>query len=140
VTVDVTKLRALCEAATPGPWKHDLDMFDIDDGYEACVADDHVELLARIDTGVECHKGGEKWTSADSAERDARCVHARSSQAMRDAALIAAARTALPACLDEIEHLRAALAEALDIARECDIEDSGDCIRTVARLQRLAAP
>lgn len=81
--------------ATPGPWKNDIDVFDPDDGYMACICDAQVDMLATIPTGVDLHWCA-PWTSADSVERDRRRQLASASQAAIDASAIAAARTREP--------------------------------------------
>jgi hypothetical protein len=76
VTDEKTKrLRALCEAATPGPWTHD---YDGEQGYAVRGPSDGQTVCI----GYE-----------------------------EDAAFIAAARTALPEVIDELERLRARILE-----------------------------
>lgn len=76
---EITRLRALADAATPGPWKRDvseLDVFAVDRGLPQTI-------VSANDYGISVQ------------------------QTMCDIAFIAAARTAIPALLDEIERLRA---------------------------------
>lgn len=97
--LDVPRLRALCEAATAGPWKPSLDLFEVDEGYEMVVetADPDGPLIR---CGTDVLPRGEGGEAA-----------AQRSQGARDAAFIAAARSALPIALDEVERLRGALTE-----------------------------
>ncbi len=99
--IDIPALRSLLAAATPGEWKSEIDSFG-DGTYEATVTDPRVDLLAKIDTGIELWTGGgehSEWTGADSQERDSRYHEAKRSQAAIDASLIAAAVNALPSLL-----------------------------------------
>lgn len=86
-------LEKLEKAATPGPWEHDLDVFDSEE-YEiqACVTNGKaVDLLALIATGVHARESGD----ADPLNKKQWAL-ARESKAQADAAFIAAARNALP--------------------------------------------
>ena len=78
---EIASLRALCAAATPGPW-NDRRHADGGDVFGCC---------AHVDTPST--QGGRSLLEG---------------LTRADAAFIAAARTALPAALDEIERLRAA--------------------------------
>lgn len=87
----MSKLRELAAAATPGPWKHDLDMFDSDVGLVALVHDDK-DLLIEIGTDLTIAEPADgSWTDEDSKRRDAQWTKARWGQEYRDAAYIAAA-------------------------------------------------
>jgi len=86
----IKELRALCEAATPGPWvvtRHNWECGSIN-WLAANDRDVDGNFYAHIQDGA----GG------DPGERNPR--------AKQDAAFIAAARTALPEALDEVERLR----------------------------------
>lgn len=97
--MNVRQLRALMEAATPGPYATDVDRFD-DTEYVATVWDPCTDLLATIGTDVKPYsKTDGEWTSADSETRDACYRAACNSQGARDAALICAAVNALPQLL-----------------------------------------
>ena len=88
---EIKAARALCDAATPGPWKHVRGPAARDVLYDA----NGRELL---------------FTSNE--------YYARADLEENDAAFIAAARTLVPRLLDEVERLRTALAEAVDIAND----------------------
>lgn len=78
MTLDIEKLRALCETATPGPWDTRAER-----NCPRAIVIAGTEQIA--DAGEHTH-----WT-------DKQCA--------RNAAFIAAARSALPAALDEIAQL-----------------------------------
>lgn len=78
----IAELKALCDAATPGPWRQD---------YERVIGNG--EWIEDVATAV--YTGPPRFHE----------------QRFHDAALIAAARTALPEALAEIERLRAQVAE-----------------------------
>lgn len=86
MTIDIDSLRALADAASPGPWE---------DGTASCCPD-----MGWVDgpKGVVCpvYQGTKVTHTLDA----------------NDAAFIAAARTAVPWLLDEIERLRDLLKEA----------------------------
>ena len=89
--IDIAQLRALEAAATPGPWKHDLDK----DGRRS----QRIESadVVRMDNGaVVASLHITAWKQGGR-------------NASPDAAFIAAARTAVPALLAEVERLQAAL-------------------------------
>lgn len=83
-TDDLQNLRALCEAATPGPWKPNVWIETDGDEWRATGPghDEHAH-----DYGSEPGGPDEK-------------------AAQRDAAFITASRTALPALIEEVERLR----------------------------------
>lgn len=118
-TADRKALRKLAEAATPGPRKAAVDLFDIDDEIVA-VVDGAGDMLFRCGTGVEPYRGPEDpdgWTAVDSVKRDARWKQAHATQAMADATFIAAANpTAVLSLLDEVERLERELADQRTIA------------------------
>ena len=92
---EIKAARALCEAATPGPWTARFDEYVIGDNVSARVS-------IRNDDGA--------WVDSERTIVN---------ESMRgDAAFIAAARTLVPRLLDEVERLKAALAEAVDIAND----------------------
>ena len=85
--VDVRRLRELCDKAEPGPWTVVTHDGRKNIGIESAEVSttDHGGVVANL-----------RITAWKQNRRDARPT----------AAFIAAARTALPACLDEIEDLR----------------------------------
>ena len=101
--IDTAKLLALANAATPGPW---------------CVqgpwphATVYVNDAAMQDSGIE---------PTHVATMAALTPEGKSTTSDPDAAFIAAARTALPEALHEIDRLRSALAKASNLA-ESSIE------------------
>lgn len=107
MTIDRDKLRELASRATPGPWQASVDLFADDEDIRAVVDTPNVDLMFSCGTDVMPHRGGDSpsnpWTADDSRKRDEQYAKARESQAMRDAAFIAAARTAVPALLDQLE-------------------------------------
>ena len=90
--VEAVHLRKLCEAATPGPWE------TYDERNRTWWVDSSNTPESRT-TGAVAETGEHELGP-------------------EDAAFIAASRTALPACLDEIERLRAALREACEAIDE----------------------
>ncbi len=86
---DITKLRALAEAATPGPWIAEVDAFDHEE-ISAVVADAKTNLLFTSGCDVSMHHSNDAWSTEDSRLRDAQWEKAKASQAMRDATYIAA--------------------------------------------------
>jgi hypothetical protein len=105
---ELTAARALCDAATSGPWTSDLDMFDENEGIVACVMDGEISTIIKIETGLRV-QNSDPWTAEDSRKRDAAWKRAREGQEIRDAAFIAASRTLVPKLLDEVARLRALL-------------------------------
>jgi len=108
MTIDRDALRRLCEAATPGPYVAEVDIFD-GDVWEAIVSNAGTSILFTAGTDVPVHHGvlNGAWSAEDSRMRDEQCAKAKQSQAMRDAQFLAAARTAIPELLDECERLEA---------------------------------
>lgn len=89
----IAELRALCKAATPGPWS--VERRDEDDG----------------DIDYELYGSPYVWLfRIYGDERDGQNKH--------DAELISAARTALPELLDEVDELQGSLEDAQRIARD----------------------
>lgn len=122
---EIKKLRALCEAATKGPWTdfdRRRDVFPGDDWIEirqrdALVIMDEFQESPCDECGRQHVNGCDRFHVATiklPRERNYGCgkkARAAAHRAcMADARFIAAARTALPAALDEIERLRAELA------------------------------
>lgn len=109
----IAELRALCDGATEGPWEH---VFNEDESWETVRCAD--SLVAKVD-------------SEYSFEQDA-----------KDAQFIAAARTALPELLDEVERLKNSpdwldreLAKGGDVVRAVHITE----VENEAELGRLDA-
>lgn len=76
---DRSEGRALLEAATPGPWIADLDIFDVaEPDIEACVSNEGVSILFTSDTGI----------SNPSGPNDPKWAEANGSQALTDAKAI----------------------------------------------------
>jgi hypothetical protein len=96
----LAELRALCEAATPGPWER----LDLDGAPTPRV-------------GYRIVSGGIERSHIAAEYRN-------------DAALIVAARTALPEALAEIERLR----EENEVLRECAAECGRDHLSEIERL------
>lgn len=107
---ELSAARALCDAATSGPWTSDLDMFDENEGIVACVMDGEISTIIKIATDLRIPNSN-PWTAEDSRRRDAAWELAREGQEVRDAAFIAASRTLVPKLLDEVTRLRALLQE-----------------------------
>ena len=95
--MDTKRLRLLAGAATPGPWKHELDCFDDMEGTVVTVSDERVKLLATLE--LDAHV---PWQGSSRAIAEAH------HQAWHDAAFIAA-------CSPE---KIVALCDALDAERE----------------------
>lgn len=118
----IDNLRSLAEAATPGPWEHDVDRFSNEEGIVAVItnvrqgASIKDDMLVKIETGLLAHTD-EAWKRA--------CE----SQERRDAAYIAAASPdriiALLDALDEADSkLRGTVAmRDLAIKRGNDFAD-----------------
>lgn len=83
---ETTKLRELCENATPGPW------FTTSD---TCII--YAELGSRAESHIADAFDGTPWS-------DAQCQH--------NARFLAASRTALPALLDEMARLTEGLSKS----------------------------
>lgn len=106
---ELEAMRQRADAATPGPWfvRH------LDDDYAASL----VAIAITPDTGK-----GERWSDFDHGEivaatliqNPARYVDAGDGLWDENAAFIASARTDLPRLIDEINELRARLAESTD--------------------------
>jgi hypothetical protein len=104
MTTDESKaLRALCEAATPGPWAEAV-WYGTNEGGWAAIGPHHA--------------GADDECDDDASDNHARAEH--------DAAFIAAARTALPALLDELARTRAQIDEARERLAQATEFNSGD--------------
>lgn len=106
----LTEVRALCEAATDGPWTIEPDRNDQQNIYSN---DEWIALLPH------------------------QCVSSIEQQRVKDAAFIAASRSLVPALLDENEALRTALrvarSELAIAASYADARDISIGLRTHAR-------
>lgn len=125
--------RELEAKATPGPWEGELDQFDPDEGIVATVADPRVHMLASINTDVRGHfvDDASKWTEQDAVTSREQWEKAKQSQALRDAAFIAASRSAVPALLAEVERLREIVADVSKVnpwGDACTGQHSSVCI------------
>jgi hypothetical protein len=99
--VDTVKLRELCERATPAPWTvRDLDRED-----ESGLI--HSDYFMHDAAGHQIYR-----RAFDVPEPQTLGNYESDAMEKPDAEFIAAARTALPACLDLIEDLRVLLAQA----------------------------
>jgi hypothetical protein len=105
--LDLGALRELCEKATPGPWEARLDRYD------------PVIVSA-----------GSNWPHGDDEAHATAYVPA-------DAVFIAAARSAVPALLAEVERLRAERDRARDIAVALE-QQTAEAVRIVEK--RLSTP
>lgn len=123
MTIDIPKLRTLCNTATPGPWSSNR--------YPAVI----IAIVEGENRQVEL-------CAADAAGRgddvDASAVQ------QNNANFIIAAREALPAALDEIERLRIALMQALnewdELSANCDCPPDRRVVRTmIDELRKLVA-
>lgn len=98
---ELAEIKARCDAATPGPYKAELDVFEHDDPeIEVCITNIGATTpptrgyLSLFTAGTGLKVSEENWPKA----------HA--SQDLRDAEFFAHARTDVPALLAEIERLR----------------------------------
>jgi hypothetical protein len=89
-------LRGLCDAATEGPWS--AEAHDVGDRFPEVFVrvPSQSHALVFEDARPRPESPAWEWTHND-----------RTEQAKRDVAFIAAARTAVPALLDEVERLEA---------------------------------
>ena len=112
------RLRALCEAATPGPWDA---IYDEDAG-EWMVRTGHADVAVLT------------WQQAIDAL-------GLSPMTMRTAAFIAASRTAIPALLDDSERLDAAERERDEARAEVERlrAESEERLRTIQRVAEAVA-
>ena len=123
MTLDILELRALAEAATPGPW------FVQADGHRVCGIIG--PKMAAYDDEPE-----QEWREVQIVETDGGHYPPR----WNDAAFMTAARSAVPALLDRVAALEAGLREAIRIATDLNAnmgdEEAED--ETLAELDALA--
>jgi hypothetical protein len=136
----IAELRALAEAATPGPWAY----FDTGDkGGPGWVLGtiydtrekDMVWHTGRVEPDIYNEETTEFVQVADIMDRiahDSDDGHAR----IQDAAFIAAARTALPEALDSIEALWEMVERAEDVTVRIDAKLS-EANRAIERVRAL---
>jgi len=123
MTLDILELRALAEAATPGPWFVQADRHRVCGiiGPKMAAYDDEPE---------------QEWREVQIAETDGGHYPPR----WNDAAFVTAARSAVPALLDRVAALEAGLREAIRIATDLNAnmgdEEAED--ETLAELDALA--
>lgn len=136
---ELAEARRLCEAATPGPWDADLDMFS-EFCIEATVSNETASMLFTCSTDFTGHHRADgRWTEEDSFIRDATWRNARRmSKELRDAHFIAASRTLVPRLLDFIATLRADNAMLL-AGGDADAHVATHHARELARLGALVA-
>lgn len=122
---EIKRLRALCEAATPGPWEkiwpafRDQNYRDILVSLRSVIhrdltAGDRLEWSRTLDSAVSSMEAGYGVQGPDDGSESVPVSYEE------DADFIAAARTALPALLDEVERLTKENAGAFDIVHERD--------------------
>jgi hypothetical protein len=111
---ELKRLRELCDAATPGPWQNDNPgisrHWSVDDACQESV----IEL-----------RGASSWSGCDHR------LFCKSA----DGDLIATARTALPALLDEVERLEFQFRGAADLNRTVILK----CDKLRADVERLSS-
>ena len=123
MTLDILELRALAEAATPGPWFVQADRHRVCGiiGPKMAAYDDEPE---------------QEWREVQIVETDGGHYPPR----WNDAAFMTAARSAVPALLDRVAALEAGLREAIRIATDLNAnmgdEEAED--ETRAELDALA--
>lgn len=106
-TLDLAALRALCDAATPGPWEAGF----YNKVISVPLSNEHMRIEREIDAMGEVPP--ESHPVWDSLPNTFVCFaptiggDTPTAQGLIDARFIAAAREALPALLDEVERLRA---------------------------------
>lgn len=116
---EITRLRTLCTAATPGPWRAEK-YSDHSHGAQICTPNG--EYVAHFEGSAICISSNPKH-----------CWERTKWKATCDAKFVAAARTAIPALLDEIERLRAAPKDA-----PITFQDGGMSLRDYFAGQALA--
>lgn len=101
------KARALLGEANLPPLTADLDMFSVEDGIVALVADAESTILISIGTDliVEGPPDGEPWTDEHSRKRDEQWIKAKSGREMKAARLIARAPSLLAELCEEVERV-----------------------------------
>lgn len=97
MSIDTKASRAICDAATPGPWEWEPQEVEVDE-----AGNEYPYTGAWVTTASVWEDGEGLWMMNDANAEF--CAHAR---------------TALPAALDEIERLRSALTIARQGLRNC---------------------
>ena len=120
---DRARLRALVEAATPGPWQESR--FVHHRKYSRMSAEWVAERYA--DEACTVRGPGEVGTGA--------CNPVAKTSCKEDASFIAASRTAVPALLDEVERLEAALRAAVDTGHNAAMKVGADLEERIASLE-----
>lgn len=101
--LDLPALKALCEKATPGPWVFGLNKYDADKG-DYCVVPKPFDYEG---PGYSENP----YIIAPSGDNIVGCDEYYVFSCPADIEFITTARTALPLLVEEVERLRAALAE-----------------------------
>lgn len=112
--MDLEKLKKLCEAATPGPWKPDVWIETDGNGWRAT--------------------GPHHEDEASDEGSEPGCPDEQAAQ--HDAAFIAAARTALPELIAEVERLRSVY-EAACAWRDVDDGDDDEIPRANSLVEAI---
>lgn len=111
MSLDLGTLRALCDAATPGPWTADID--------------DHGRVLRILANDREADNGlGPEREFEKIVETIVETDAGYYPPEQPDALFIASTRTAMPALIDEIERLRGLLGDIC-----ADVADGGTTMR-----------
>lgn len=97
-----------CNVATSEPWSSDLDIFDSSDGIVALVTSEgHGKEGLFLTIGIDVpYPAAAEWTPDQQALADAAWEYAKTSQELKDARFVAAARTDVPRLLAEVRRLR----------------------------------
>lgn len=119
-TSEIAAARAACEAATAGPWRCDVDIFDPDEPI-VCVTIDDPSLDMLFSSQTEFVGGS-------------RASEAKCGQEWRDAVFIAGSRQWLPQALDALEEARAELGIAK--AQASEAVSNNESLRTALELER----
>lgn len=109
--MDIKKLRELCEKATPGPWE-----WQYSEKWGTSVFNDTLGVI----TAYTNERGNPDITIAE-----------------EDLEFIAAARTALPELLDEVEMLRKENQEMVREGLAADVEIVKENMRLIEEVERL---
>jgi hypothetical protein len=115
--IDLSALRALCEQATPGPWRT----------YRCSSVDYDNETASACGIDGPPNKHGHDARICYDASYD-ECHHVMS---RADADLIAAARTALPALIDEVSRLRGEV-ERMERDKDGAYDERNRCVAAMA--------
>ena len=112
------ELLALAAAASPRPYVAELDDFGNGE-HEAIVSNAKTDILFTAGTGIGYAAPADgSWTPADEEAKNETWRRARETQAMRDAAFLAAAANEVERLIHEISDLR-----RLSAARGAMVED-----------------